>query len=813
MVLQGHPHMYNTPEKMEQFEKIVQFLIDQNASFITPEAYYLETYQAIKSSEKNHRTQALIEKMSIKEKAAQLCCARLSALLTKDGKFDSIAAHKLIPNGIGHLLSTRNPNAGPAVQELQNWLRTETRLGIPAIIHGEAITGTPVVSATTLPQQIGMGCTWNPDLLEKNSAATRMQMRQIGMTQALSPMMDVGDDARWGRNEEGFGEDPYLTSRMGLAFVHGLQGDDLCNGVAATIKHFAGYAQEKANQEKFTDNPLNRDDISVARFREDVLTPFEVAVKMGKAASVMPAYHSNGGIPCSASKFLLNDILRNEWGFKGDVVSDYGSIKFSKADSIEALVGCLRAGVDVDLPAGDIYKLIPQALASGLIDEKLVDKAVSHILGVKERLGLFDGTPILVGEGSAPNLDNAADRQRAYQSACQSLVLLKNNSILPISKNIHSIAVIGPNANSFYSLLGDYTPQTQNEFWSKIPMDPNSPKLITLLGGLKNRTDNRFNIAYERGCDWVQSKSSNDAQIIIEDELAKDAAKHPLQQEPIPNWENALAIAQKSDFIIAAVGENRFLCGETRDRKDVSLPGQQQQLVKELIATGKPVVLVLFGGRANAIGEIASGCQVIVQAWYPGEEGGNAIADLLLGNINPSGKLTFTMPESSKQCPMGYRQGYDPKDLPLFPFGHGLSYTSYKYGNLKIASNNKTNNEKIPVSFTLTNTGTREGEEVAQLYISSALGLSRHVAIELKGFSRVKLQPKETRKVTVLLSPQQLAIYNTKDNSWEIKPGTYQIKVGASSTDIKLKGDIELTGEMVTLKSRNVFFSETSMEP
>ena len=243
------------------------------------------------------------------------------------------------------------------------------------------------------------------------------------------------------------------------------------------------------------------------------------------------------------------------------------------------------------------------------------------------------------------------------------------------------------------------------------------------------------------------------------------------------------------------------------------LPGQQQQLVKELIAIGKPVVLVLFGGRANAIGEIASGCQAIVQAWYPGEEGGNAVADLLLGNINPSGKITFTMPASSKQCPMGYRQGYNPKDPPLYPFGHGLSYTTYKYSHLKMAGNYKTNDEKIPVSFTLTNTGTREGEEVSQLYISSALGLSRHVAIELKGFTRVKLQPKETRKVTVLLSPHQLAIYNTKDNTWEIKPGTYQIKVGASSTDIKLKGDIELTGETVTLKSRNVFFSEISILP
>lgn len=759
----------------------------------------------------NREIQELIKRMTIEEKIAQLCCKGIDPLLTKDGKFDSKAAQRLIPNGIGHLLSSRNPAAGKAMQDLQNWLRTETRLGIPAIIHGEAITGAPVNSATTLPQQIGIGCTWNPELLEKNTVATRRQMRLVGMNQALSPMMDVGYDARWGRNEEGFGEDPYLTGKMGLAFVRGLQGDDLRLGVAATIKHFAGYAQEKTIREKFTNNPANRDDIAVARFMEDVLTPFEVAVKIGNASSVMPGYHSVGGIPCSNSTFLLEEILRKEWGFKGDVVSDYGSIKKLNRDSINALVESLLAGVDVDLPAGDTYKFIPQALASGRIDEKIVDIAVSRILGVKERLGLLDVAPIVIGDGTTPNLDTPADRQRAYESACQSLILLKNNGVLPINKKIHSIAVIGPNANSAYSLLGDYTTQNLNEFWSKKPFDPNTPKLITLLTGLKNCAGNRFNIEFERGFDWVLGTNNNDSQIVIEDEAGKKAAKRPLQPEPVPNWKRAMTIAQKSDLIIVAVGENRYLCGETRDRNDVTLPGEQKQRVKELIATGKPVVLVLFGGRANAIGEIAPSCQAIIQAWYPGEEGGNAVADLLLGNINPSGKLTFTMPASSKQCPVGYRNGYNPIDPPLYPFGHGLSFTSYNYSNLKVSGKSKTGDEKIPVSFSLTNTGKREGVEIAQLYVSSSIGISRAVALELKGFDRVALNPGETRNVTVLLSPQQLAIYNIKDNVWEIKPGIYQIKVGASSTDIKLKADIELTGETVSLKSRTVFFCETSV--
>ena len=761
----------------------------------------------------NNQIQDLVQKMTVEEKTAQLECKALSSFLNPDGKFNQKKAEKLIPNGIGQLVSSRDPKTSQGALDLQKWLQTKTRLGIQAIIHGEAITGTPLISATTLPQQIGMGCTWNPELLEKNTAVTSTQMRQSGMNQALSPMIDVGNNARWGRNEEGFGEDPYLTSRMGLAFIQGMQGTDLRFGVAATVKHFAGYAQDKAMQEKFTDNPTNRDDIAVARYREDVLTPFEVAVKMGNVASVMPGYHSIGGVRCSASKFLLTDILRNEWGFKGDVVSDYGSIKPAKIDTLDALVSCLSAGVDVDLPGGDTYKVLPNALAKGLIDQKLVDQAVSRILSVKDRLGLLDKTPIAESKGNNLKLDDVADRKRAYQSACQSLILLKNSGVLPLSNKIKNIAVIGPNANSSYSLLGDYTPQTMSEFWGKNPFDPNNPKLITLLAGLKNRTEGKINIEFERGCDWVEGMTNKDAQIVIEDVLAKKAPKAPLQHEPIPNWENALAITQKSDLIIVAVGENRFLGGETRDRKDVSLPGKQQQLVKELIATGKPVVLVLFGGRANAIGEIAGGCQAIVQAWYPGEEGGNAVADLLLGNINPSGKLTFTMPANSNQCPIGYRDGYNPKSPPLFPFGHGLSFTSYIYGNLTVANKSKINVERIPITFSLTNSGAREGVEIAQLYVSSPSGIGQGIAIELKGFARVNLHAGETRKVTISLSPQQLALFNTKDNIWEIKPGKYAIKVGTSSTDLKLSGEIELTGETQLLKSRTVFFSETSILP
>lgn len=772
---------------------------------------------AVLTSADERRVNGLVSKMTVEEKTAQLRCAGIGSLLSPDGKFSPEAARKVIPHGIGHLVSSRDPNAGPAVQDLQNWLRRETRLGIPAIIHGEAITGTPVTSATTLPQQIGMSCTWNPDLLESNTAVTRRQMREVGMNQALSPMIDVGCNARWGRNEEGFGEDPYLTSRMGLAFVRGLQGDDLRSGVAATVKHFAGYAQTQSAQDKFTDNSTNRDDEAVARFRGDVLTPFEVAVKVGGVASVMPGYHSVGEIPCSASTHLLQRILRQDWGFQGDVVSDYGAIgnMMGKArfatNELDALTKSMRAGIDVDLPSGDILKKIPEALASGLIDEKILDQAVRRILGVKARLGLLDPKPIVIGNGTPPELDSAMDRQRAYESACVSLVLLKNEGMLPLSEKIHSIAVIGPNADSAYSLLGDYTPQTMGEFWSRKPFDPNSPKLVTFLAGLTNRIGGRVKIDFERGCDWQEGMTLSDTQIVIEDEQGKKAAKHPLQPAPKADWNRALELARDCDVIIAAMGENRFLCGETRDRSDVTLPGKQQQLVKELIATGKPVVLVLFGGRANAVGEIEHGCRAIVQAWYPGEEGGNAVADLLLGNLNPSGKLTVTMPRSSKQCPVSYRQGYDQNDPPLYPFGHGLAYTTYGYGSFEIPGTAKTTSAWIPVTFTVTNQGARDGVEIAQLYVSPLTDAANRPPLELKGFARVALRPHESRTVTIKLSPQQLATYNPQKGDWEIHPGTYKIKIGASSTDIRGEGSLTMAGKSVSLKAREVYFSETTM--
>jgi len=757
----------------------------------------------------------LVARMTVAEKTAQLCCTYVPSVMT-NGVFDPEAARRKIPNGIGHLVSTADPKAAEAVADFQAWLRHNTRLGIPAIIHGESITGTPLLSATTLPQQIGMSCTWNPGLLESNTVVTRRQMRRVGMNQALSPMVETGNEARWGRNEESFGEDPYLAGTMAVAFIKGLQGDDLRQGVAATAKHFAGFAQMKVVNGKCTYEMSVQGETNLVRFREDILTPFEMAVKLGQVASIMPGYSSVDGVPCHGSTLLLRDILRGEWGFQGDVISDYHAIKYTQphwaTNQLDALRKCLEAGVDVDLPDAVVYQMIPEALASGVISQQLLDEAVIHLLKAKARLGLLDADTRFADLDDRPEFDSPADRQRAYISACQSLVLLKNDGVLPVSVKVHSIALIGPNADSAYSLLGDYTMQSQSEFWSRVAVNPDKPKLVTLLSGVTNRAG-KLNIAYERGCDWAEGLTLvPGGKEVFGDEGVLKASKHPMLPQPQPDWNRALDLARKCDLIIAAMGENRYLCGESCDRyTNIRLPGRQEELIRALAATGKPVVLVLFGGRPNALGDIEPLCRAIVQAWYPGEEGGNAVADALLGNINFSGKLTLTMPRTTAQCPISHRLGYDANNPPLYPFGHGLSYTTFKYDGLTVPPTVATGAKEFSAEFSLANSGTREGAEVAQLYVTFPDEAQCRPPLELKGFARVSLKPHETSHVTIRIPMQMLAAFNPEKRVWEICPGRYQIKVGASSSDIRLKTEILMTGDSVTMPQRTEFMSQTSV--
>ena len=669
----------------------------------------------------------------------------------------------------------------------------------PKLMRGEAISGINIDGATTLPQQIGISCSWNPELLEINTSFTSKLMRNLGMTLALSPMLDVSRNARWGRMEESFGESAYLTSRMGLAFVRGMQTNDLSKGVATTTKHFAGYGGNNNN---------------LHEFYEETLMPHEVVVRLGNTQSLMPGYHANSGIPCHASPFLLKEILRDKWKFDGTVVSDYFAVKqiYSAhkyvGSKLEAGAKALESGVDVEFPNGDAYKSLAEALQKGLVTQEQIDQAVKRVLTLKGRLGLLDpNNPIVINKKTP--LDPDDYRERAYISACQSLVLLKNDGVLPIKKEIKRIAVVGPNADAFESLLGDYTNQTLKLYWGKKPINPNNPKLFTLLEGLKNKVDKSVTIVYERGCEWTNSyKSAVEKVGNIGDEREKKVLEIASKDFGIPNPEKAIADAASSDIIIAAMGENRYLCGEGRDRKDIRLAGDQEEFVKKLIATGKPVVLIIFGGRPHVLTAINDGCKAIIQAWYPGEEGGNAVADLLLGNINPSGKMTVTVPRTNEQCPIWHGAGYKKENMPLYPFGHGLSYTTFSYSNLKAPKSAKTSDEWISIEFDVKNTGDRTGTEIAQLYVS-ANGLSMpRPALKLEGFTRVEIKKGNKTHIQFLVSPQQLAFLN-KDMQWVIEPGNYDFMVGASSTDIKFKANVELKGTIQNLKQKDVFFSET----
>ncbi len=745
----------------------------------------------------------LLQSLSEEQKIAQLQGAWLRNLL--DGKTLSIdSCKKHIPNGIGHLAQFSssvdlNPNElRQVIDDLQAYLISTC--GIPAILHEEAISGFAAKGATTLPQQIGMGCTWNPELLRDNTAMSAKLMRSVGATQALSPMLDICRNSHWGRIEESFGEEPYLIARMGLAFVNGLQGKDLSKGVAATTKHFAGYAG-------------GTEDIKV--FFEETLLPHEATIRFGNVQSAMAGYHAIDNIPCSANHNLLHSILREKLGFDGVVISDFWSVKqvFTKynyaKDDKDAAVKCINAGLDVELPFGMSFPYLDEALKDNTVSLETLDTAVRRVLTLKSKLGLLELIPS--NKDNTPlDFDPLENRQRAYKSACQSIVMLKNNGILPLSNNLSNISVVGPNADAVQSLLGDYTYQSLAAYWWKYPTEPDNPKLVTLLEGLKSNLNKDVSINYERGCDWTKALSEEIDMVAgdLGDERSKNLEYLNIKDLPQPNSSKAIEIAGKSDVIIAAMGENLYLVGEGRDRKDIRLPGQQEDFVKQLIATGKPVILVVFGGRPQIITDLEPGCAAILQAWFPGEEGGNALADILLGKVSPSGKLTLTYPRTNEQAPIWYSQGYDEKNPPMYPFGYGLSYTSFSYQNLNAPSEHHVKDPWINVSFDITNSGSLDGAEIAQLYVSPPSSIPELEPLELKGFARVELTQGERKTINIKVSPQQLAYYT--NGHWIIKPGLYEFKIGASSTDIRLSKKIALKGEE-KLAQRAVLFSETTV--
>ncbi|MBR7019140.1 MAG: glycoside hydrolase family 3 C-terminal domain-containing protein [Prevotella sp.] len=749
----------------------------------------------------------LYGKMSQEERIAQLRSMYMDELFNEKGQLDTAKCRQLIPNGIGHfsqfaMQKPRDPNElRDRVAAVQEWLMNNTPNGIPALCHEEVLSGVNSKGSTIYPQQIGQACSFNPVLAEKKTLQTGIALRKMGGILSLSPMVDVCRNPSFNRLEESYGEDGYLSAVMGTAFVRGLQQGDLKKGVGACSKHYLGYGGGGDAEEKV--------------LMEEILLPHETMIRLTGSKAVMPGYHAMKSSPsqdakninCVANSWILQDILRDYVGFDGMVVSDYTAIDQlpDLEDPVHKAAAAINAGNDVDFPHGANYIHLQEAIDQGLVKPEVLERAVKDVLRYKFRAGLFDKTPYLYSKEEI-KLDSEEERQTAYDIATQSVVLLENNGILPL-KDAKKIFLTGPNANSMWAMCGDYSFPAMTYFWKMMMTDLDHPHVVGLLEGMKGHKPEGVDILYSRGCDWTEEVETKFTQ--AGDERAWEYAllHRKVDAGEKADKTEALSMAQQADVIIAAVGENVMLCGENRDRMGLRLPGKQEQYVKELLATGKPVVLVVFGGRAQVISGIAEKCAAVIQAWYPGEEGGNAVADILYGKVSPSAKLSVSYPNTEINEPICYNFSAEKDPRVQWPFGYGLSYTTFEYSNLKVDGQPGTEDPSVSLSFELKNTGKIAADEIAQLYLSPTSTEQQIRPIQLQGFARVSLQPGETKTVKVKLYTEQFGFYQQRQ--WNIRPGTFIVKIGASSTDIKLQQEITLKGKPVSKPLREFYFSES----
>ena len=748
------------------------------------------------------RINDLYDRMSQEERIAQLRSIYMDELFDKQGHLDTTKCIQLIPNGIGHFsqYASQKPLEPEVLRDrvaaVQEWLMNHTPNGIPALFHEEVLSGINTRGATIYPQQIGQACSFNPELAEVKTRQTSITMRKMGGILSLSPMVDVCRTPSFNRLEESYGEDAYLSAVMGTAFVKGLQQGDLKKGVGACSKHYLGYGGGGDAEEK--------------ELMEEILLPHETMIRLAGSKAVMPGYHAVHGTNCVANSEILQDILRGYVGFDGMVVSDYTAIDQlpDLPDAMSKAAAAINGGNDVDFPTGSDYKYLPEAIEKGLVKPEVLERAVKNVLRYKFRAGLFDKNPYLYSTGEI-QLDTPEERQTSYDIATQSIVLLENNGILPL-KNAKNILLTGPNANSMWAMCGDYSFPAMTYFWKMIEKDLDHPHVITLLEGMNAHKPEGTNILYSRGCDWteeIETKFSKGG-----DERAWDyyILHRKVDAGEKADKQEALTMAKEADVIIAAVGENVMLCGENRDRQGLRLPGKQEQYVEELIQTGKPVILVIFGGRAQVISDLANRCAAVIQAWYPGEEGGNAVADILYGKVVPSAKLSVSYPNTEINEPICYNYTAEKDSRIQWPFGYGLSYTTFEYKNLQVNSEAQTTDESVEVTFQIKNTGQVAADEIAQIYLSPTAEGQQIRPIQLQGFARVSLNPGETRTVTTRLYLEQLGFYSHQgERQWNILPGSFTIKVGASSTDIRLQSQITIKGKPVNKPLRDHYFSES----
>lgn len=762
------------------------------------------------------RAENLLAQMTLEEKIGQLGSFWIYQVL--DGQsLSKEKAAQLMSQGVGHVTRLAGASNLPPTQlavianEIQRYLLQNTRLGIPAVIHEECCSGYMARGATVFPQAIGVASTWEADLVKAMGDVIRRQMRAVGTHHALAPVLDIARDPRWGRVEETFGEDAYLTAELGTAYIKGIQGEDLSKGVAATGKHFVGYGMSEGGL-NWAPPHLDRREL-----KEVYLMPFEAAVREGKLASIMNGYHEIDGVPCGSSRELLTGILREEWGFDGTVVSDYFAIRTLESyhhiagDKVEAAQIALEAGIDIELPFTDCYSdLLAQAVREGRVEESLVDLATKRMLTQKFALGVFDNP--YVDEGTIV-FDTPDERKLAREIAQKSIVLLKNEgNLLPLRKDLRSIAVIGPNADSIRNLFGDYSYPSHME---------------TLRENLK--VDNVFNTPLpkdiEDASDFVPTTSVLKAieAVVGEDTQIEYAMGCQLTDTSTAGFAEATRIAKAADVAIVVVGEkggltNDSTSGEARDRADLRLTGVQSDLVRAVYETGTPVVVVLVNGRPVSLEWIAEDIPAIVEAWYPSEEGANAIVDVLFGDVNPGGKLPMTFPRSVGQIPTFYAHKpsggrshwkTDYVEMPVtpqYPFGHGLSYTHFDFSNLQIDAGNAEAGGNVIVKIDVTNSGGRAGDEVVQVYTHQFAPRVTRPVQELKAFKRITLEPGETATLEFTLPVNQLGFYDLQ-HRYIVQPGTVDVMVGSSSVDIHARGSFEISGQITDVSADKAFFS------
>ncbi len=719
----------------------------------------------------------LMGKMTLQEKIGQLNLPVTGEIVTGEAKSSDVAA--LVSAGkVGGLFNLKGVDK---IKEVQKIAVESSRLGIPLLFGMDVIHG----YETVFPIPLGLSCTWDMAAIERSARIAAIESSADGINWTFSPMVDVCHDARWGRISEGNGEDPFLGSRIAEAMVRGYQGDLSTNDqILACVKHFALYGAPEAGRE------YNTVDMSRWRMYNEYFPPYKAAVDAG-AASVMASFNIVDGIPATGNKWLLTDVLRNQWGFDGFVVSDYTGIfemiAHGMGDLQQVSALALKAGLDMDMVSDGFIGTLEQSLKEGKVSQQEIDTACRRILEAKYRLGLFDD-PYRFCDSKRPAKQVLAPEHRAAarEIARESFVLLKNDgNILPLQRK-GKIALIGPLANTRANMPGT---------WSVAAVPD---KYKTLLEGLQESVAGKAEVLYAKGSNLMYDATAEANATMFGREMRDSRSDKEMLDE-------ALKIADQSDVIVAALGESSEMSGESSSRTNLEMPDAQRDLLKALLKTGKPVVLVLFSGRPTVLTWENDNVPAILNVWFGGSETGDAVADVIFGDYSPCGKLTTSFPRNVGQIPMSYnayntgrplqegkwftkfKSGYlDSPNEPLYPFGYGLSYTKFTYSDLTLSSDAMTENGSIKATVTVTNTGNYDGDEVVQLYIRDLVGSVTRPVKELKGFERISLKKGESKTVSFTINADLLKFYNS-NLEYVCEPGEFEVMVGTNSHDVAMK--------------------------